>query len=163
MNRIIEREITLRPLKQSDAAALFSITSQEKAARYMRFHTHACLQDTTALIQEYEGGPYAFAVVERMSGKFLGYVVMKPGECSETFGLSIFLDPCCWNKGYATFLLGKMVNLAQKDKKIHSLTAHVVGDNFGSRRALEKNGFQIVDRLEFEDLSSCLYVYRLLL
>ncbi len=161
MHRDFIGELELRPLTQADSGALFAITSQQRAAQFMRFGAHTSLQQTRDLIAEYEKGRYGFAIVEKETGRFLGYTAMKEGGTQGAYNLSILLDPSCWNKGVATFALRRMVALAQKDGSIKRLEAYVVAENAASRRVLEKQGFFVWDRPGQEDLPPGLLRYRL--
>lgn len=63
-------------------------------------------------------------------------------------------------KGIGTKVLSEIKAMADRGENgIKILTAHVVGDNFASRKILEKNGFLVKEKLVFDDLPQGLYVY----
>jgi RimJ/RimL family protein N-acetyltransferase len=69
------------------------------------------------------------------NGQVVGYVVSFPMEGEREVGYWIGRD--FWGKGIAT----QALSLFLTEKKTRPLYAHVVKDNLGSRRVLEKCGF----------------------
>lgn len=158
------RRLALRPLEQGDADALYALTSRPEVARFMRFDQHTNPAQARALIGELTALPnLAWLVTERGSGAVVGvFACRRGGDAGETAkegGLSTFTAPECWNRGYSSELLEAMLPLL-RERGLRLLTAHVVADNVGSRRVLEKNGFSVWKVLRFDDLPQGLVVYR---
>lgn len=153
--------IRLRELTVQDAAAVFEITGDPEAAKYMRFDVHTSLEQARQLVEEYRLGGLAFAVLSP-SGEFVGYLAMHASdEEPGCYGMSTMIAPRFWNQGYGTAMVAAAKEMAMDpDSPVRALTGHVVGDNLGSRRMLEKNGFTVAQKITFEDLPSGLYVYR---
>ena len=57
-------------------------------------------------------------------------------------GLSIRRD--CWGRGYATEALQAVLDYLTENEGISCVTAWCAAENFGSRRAMEKSGMQLV-------------------
>lgn len=153
--------IRLRELTVQDAPAVFEITSDPKAAKFMRFAVHTSLEQARRLIEEYCSSGFAFAVLSA-DGEFVGYLAMHGSdEEPGCYGMSTMIAPRFWNQGYGTAMVAAAKEMAMDPgSSVRALTGHVVGDNLGSRRMLEKNGFTVAQKLTFDDLPSGLYVYR---
>ena len=74
--------------------------------------------------------------------------------------MSLFSFQRFWNKGYNTAAVELLKTFAQ-EQGIRGLKAYVVEENYGSRKVMEKCGFQIQEILHFDDFPSGLYVYAL--
>lgn len=149
----------LRPLCQEDAEEVLRIASRERVARYMRFDALGSLEEARELISEYQKGP-AWAVLEQ--GNLCGICALKPPESEKDgrrYSLSVFLDEAVWNKGIASGLVRWDIDYAKNILKCPGLTAYVVDRNLASCRTLEKNGFQIEEKLSFEDMEGYLLVF----
>lgn len=157
------KNLLFRPLEPADAAALFSLTSDERVARYMRFDTHHSLRQTEELVAEYNAPENrGFLILSKPSGHLVGLFALKADqEEPGTYSLTTFTAPSYWNRGYATEALQVMLPYAREILNAKALTAYVVERNTGSRRVLEKSGFSVFHRLEFPDLEGGLLVYRL--
>ena len=162
MPTVLTPRLSLRALTPADEAAFFELASQSQVAKFMRFSACKSREEAGALLEDYlRPGSLAFAVEERETGLFVGVFAFKREEDGREYGLSTFTEPACWNRGYACEALSHMIPYAQKELRAAFLTAYVVEGNIGSRRVLEKNGFQVDKILHFDDLDGGLYVYRL--
>lgn len=161
--------LQLRQLTPEDGKNLFSLTSQEEVARFMRFDTQRSLEEAEALLREYlEPQNAAFAVL--IEDTFAGVFVLKAVKPEETtspqtetgrqYTISIFLSPAFWNQGYTTEIIRRMKAYSREKLHADSLLAYVVEENTGSKRALEKCGFFVEEILHFPDLPGGLFVYR---
>ena len=74
--------------------------------------------------------------------------------------MSLFSFQRFWNKGYNTAAVELLKTFAQ-EQGIRGLKAYVVEENYGSRKVMEKCGFQIQEILHFDDFPYGLYVYAL--
>lgn len=152
-----KENLRLRSLREEDAEALFSLTSDERVSRFMRFGTHTVLRQARELIQDYKRGA-AFAVEREQ--EFVGVFALKPGETEEEYSISAFFSPRFWGRGYATEVLRRGVDFAQRTLGAKRLAAYVVEENTGSRRVLEKNGFSVKKRVLFSEGEGALLVYK---
>ena len=154
--------LRLRPLTEADADAVFALTGRPEVARFMRFEQHRCRAQAQALIGEYQaGGGWAFALERKDDGFFVGVYAVRPSaDDPARWDMSTFTDPACWNQGYASEVLAEIVRLARKNLPGRTLVGHVVAENRGSRRVLEKNGFVHAETLHFPDMKGeglCIY------
>ena len=87
---------------------------------------------------------YAFAVVERESGRLCGRVALANlvRGAWESCTLGYFVDEACNGRGYATEAVGLAVDFAFGPARLHRVQAAVMPHNARSVRVLEKNGFR---------------------
>lgn len=160
--------VKLEPLAISDADWVFALTSNPKVAEYMRFDTHTRREEAVCLIQEYtEHGNWGWRITgfstdvgagEAAPYEPYGVAALKRGETEGEYSISVFLAPEYWNKGLSTAVIKELMQIAC-EKGIRILTAYIIEENMGSRRVVEKCGFEVKEVLHFPDLGSGLYVY----
>ena len=158
----MEKKIWLDKLRAEDRDTVFSMTSDPEIVKYMRFDTHEKPEEAEELIRHYtEGGNYGFLIRIADSGEPVGVAALKQDEenCGE-YSVSLFSFQRFWNKGYNTAAVELLKTFAQ-EQGIRALKAYVVEENYGSRKVMEKCGFQIQEILHFDDFPSGLYVYAL--
>ena len=154
-------KIYLRELKITDADSIFAITSDPAGGKFMRYGAHTDISQAKELIEKYTTAPnMAFAVIERENEELAGYIGLACGEDAE-FSMTMMIAPNYRDMGLGTQVIAEIKSIADdKRSGINVLTGHVVGDNAASRRMLEKNGFEVCEKLVFDDLPQGLYVYR---
>ncbi|EJO5346939.1 GNAT family N-acetyltransferase [Clostridium botulinum] len=163
MSTLYTEKLILKSISLSDAKNVYSLTSDDNVARFMRFNTHIHINETKNLIKEYMlKGNCGFTVIEKESGEFVGVCGLKQDkDFPNTFSLSTFSTPKFWNKGYNTQILKELKNYASKELKAKCIKAHVVSTNIGSLKVLEKNGFVFKQKLILKDLPQGLLIYTL--
>ncbi|ERI96664.1 acetyltransferase, GNAT family [Clostridium sp. ATCC 29733] len=154
--------LRLRPLAESDADAVFSLTSDAEVARFMRFSQQRERGEAVQLIRDYlASGGWSFAIERKADGRFVGVYAVRPSEGDPArWDMSTFTAKDCWNQGYSSEVLGEIVRLAREALPGITLVGHVVAENRGSRRVLEKNGFSHTETLHFPDMEGeglCIY------
>ena len=81
-----------------------------------------------------------FSIIEKTSGLHMGGIKLfsldKP-ECE----IGYWLGPEFWNKGYASELLGVLIDWLKSKTSVTTLIAQTAESNHGSRKLLEKFGF----------------------
>lgn len=152
--------LLLRPLKREDLPPVFSLTSDPEVTRYLRFDTHTDPMEALVLIDELtSGGNYGYLVTSKEEGYFIGVFALKADEKDPTSAnLTVFLSRSFWNRGYA----GELLAFAKKkvpELSFKTLRAWVADGNAGSRRALEKAGFTVEQRLTFRGIDGGLTTY----
>ncbi len=156
-------ELRLEPLTLKDADEVFALTSNPEVARYMRFDTQRSREEAEELIRGYtEKGSFGYRIMSDDRKEMMGVAALKSGDKEGEYSISIFMAPQYWNQGYSTRVVGKLIETA-REKNIQCLSAYIVEENTGSRKIMEKWGFEVEQILHFEDMTSGLYVYRLLL
>ena len=91
-----------------------------------------------------------YLVRERHSSELVGLLILaafREGDTAETLHLGYLIAEPCWGRGYATELLSGLVQHLRTAAPSLLLHAGVGVDNPGSRRVLEKAGFQRVEAL----------------
>lgn len=95
----------LRPVKLSDAAAIFQYAGAIAPTYFMPFQRHRDIANSLAFAKRCEecwtsGSAFPWAIVERMSGDFLGVLELRLAPPKADFGY--ILAEACWGKGFAT-------------------------------------------------------------
>lgn len=152
----MKENLNIRPLKKDDLKAFFALSSEEAVAKYMRFDKTESLAEASALLDEYLK---AESFVIEIDGRLEGIFSLKLQVDGE-YGISVFLAQEHWGKGYFTDILKNRMSYAKKQLKAKALIGYVVDQNFGSRRVLERLGFNVDDIWEFDDSATSLYVYK---
>ena len=152
-------ELWLEALTLDDTDAVFALTSNPDVAQYMRFDTQRSREEAADLIRQYtEEGNFGYRVMSDDGKGLMGVAALKRGEEPGEYSVSIFMDPRYWNQGYSTRVIGMLIEKAE-EMGIGCLSAYIVEENTGSRKIMEKWGFQVKQILHFGDLASGLYVY----
>lgn len=87
--------------------------------------------------------PYVFYTVildNKIIGELSIHLAYEFKECY----LAYYLDPSIYGKGYGTILISQAIEICKKYKEMNSILAHVIVENIGSSRILEKNGFKLI-------------------
>ena len=114
MNLIIETErLILRPLKLSDAEAMFAMDNNPNVHKYLWQNSTQNLEETIKIIeyvqkQYVENNIGRFATILKPTGEFIGWTGIKfVNEQPENGNINFYdygyrLDEKFWNKGYAS-------------------------------------------------------------
>lgn len=84
------------------------------------------------------------AIIERGSVEMIGGCSLRPkgfGPADRVWDLGYLIAPRWKGRGYATEMVGAMVDVAFREREAERLYANVFVGNLASRRVLEKNGF----------------------
>jgi len=155
--------LLLRNFTEADADALLHMESESDVLRYVGRKPLADvdayrkkIQSTFLPYYDKPGGYGAWAIIEKMSGEFVGGCSLRPGldaNSSAEMGygpadveLGYGLRKSSWGRGYATEIVQAMVRRAFTELGAVSLVACVTVDNLGSVRVLEKAGLRRVGK-----------------
>lgn len=153
--------LLLDSLTREDAENVFSLTSDPRVARYMRFDAHTTLKQAQELIEHYRASDAGFSVRALNTGEFVGVIALVRSEENPTdYSLSLFSSPAFWNRGYSTELLECMKTYASV-LGAGTLTAYIHGGNLASCRVVEKCGFTMAEKWELSEHPQGLFIYRL--
>ena len=135
-------EIRLRPTRKSDVATFFTHMLDEEA-RHMAAFTAKDSTDEKAYEARWErilNNPDIIPRTIEFEGKIAGHVASFPmdGRVEVTY----WIDSAFWGRGVATGALRAFL----EENPARPLHAHVATDNLGSRRVLEKCGFEVIDQ-----------------
>jgi RimJ/RimL family protein N-acetyltransferase len=147
---ITTERLLLRPVLESDAAAMHAYKSREDVCRYLPHDVLSLeqviertrtLYATTTL--EDEGQSLTLAVIERASGAMVGDVILfwrsrehRAGEVGYAF------DPAFHGRGYAVEATAAMLGLAFDGLGLHRIVGRLDARNTASARVLEKLGMR---------------------
>lgn len=108
----------LRPLTEADIDTIYSLTSDPRVAKYMRFSTHTSRKEAEELFYEYtKSGNSGWLICLTEDESPVGIAALKQEENEpDTRSMSVFLYPDCWNKGYSTEVVRHMKNAAAAEK-----------------------------------------------
>lgn len=139
--------LTLREVRDEDAAPLFRIRSNPLAMRYFGRPMMTQPEQAAERIQRLrasfaEREAVQWAVVLRSSGSFVGmcsfWRIEKEHARAE---IGYELEPAYWGQGLMPEALATALEFAFGTLGLHSAEAHIHPANTGSRRVLEKSGF----------------------
>lgn len=140
--------LRLRAIGEGDADDMFRIMSDPQVIRYFGMLPMTAREQALQRAQwsqeafaEREG--IRWAIVERASGRFLGtcgfWRIIKEHHRAE---IGYELAPADWGRGVMTEALGAALDFGFLVMGLHSVEAQIHPDNGGSRRVLEKLGFE---------------------
>lgn len=149
--------LLLRPVAPSDRADLVALEADPEVMRFVNGGKPVPEEgdpDATFLTPRGHEA-HVWAVIERATGAFLGWVTLRPsseGEAAEekVAELGYRLRRSAWGKGYATEAASAMVGAGFDRWGFDRITAETMAVNLASRRVLEKAGLRHV-RTWFED------------
>lgn len=133
----------LRPVQLSDAAAILQYAGAIAPTYFMPFQRHRDIADSLAFAKRCEecwtsGSAFAWAIVERMSGDFLGVLELRLAPPKADFGY--ILAEACWGKGFATEAASAVVSWAIAQPPILRVWATCHPNNAASAAVLRKAG-----------------------
>jgi RimJ/RimL family protein N-acetyltransferase len=154
------RRLVLRPVRATDAQAIFRYCSDPAVTRYVTFETHRSLADTRKFLRGSErnrrktGAPH-WAITLRRSGELLGLCGFLPlGEPRHRRGeFGYWMGKQHWGRGYTTEAVEALLGYGFRKMKLNRMQARVVVQNKASARVLEKAGLRLEGVLrQFENL-----------
>ena len=148
MSIISTRRLTLRPFERSDAEAIFNgWASDERAAKYCRWHPHESISVTHELLDLYlsqaeSGFDYRWAITIAETGELIGCIdVVEMSEDRKTAEMGYVLSPAHWGNGYATEALETVIRILFRCG-FTTIKARHHADNPASGRVMEKCGMK---------------------
>ena len=141
--------LLLRPVRPSDAEAVFAFAGDRAAMRYT--HCHASLRECRRRLAgfEWQRRRYGFApwaAVGRDDGRLLGWggVYLDPFDSGWGPELGYRFHPAAWGRGYATELAAACLGWADTVLRLPKVIAFAHPENPASSRVLVKAGFAAV-------------------
>ncbi len=138
--------LILRPIRRSDAKAMYEYTRDKEVARYVLWDPHRSLMDTCETISEMKrqyrhGWPCSFAIALAGSDQIIGtigYMWLNTENCSAEIGYS--LSRKYWNQGYMTEALKAVLDFSFNTLELHRIEAQHDIRNPASGQVMKKNG-----------------------
>ncbi len=140
--------LTLRPPTLADVPALFAFLGDAEAMR----HTHvdpsprACRRRVAVHEWRRRRDGYApWTVITKQDGRIIGWGGLYDDPFDPGWGVEVgyFFRPDAWGRGYASELLAACLDHADRALNLPEIRAFAHPDNAGSRRVLEKAGFEL--------------------
>ncbi len=139
--------ITLRPLEKSDAQALAKVANNKKIADNLRdmFPHPYSLENANWFIQFVDSQPDTPRFAIEYQGEFAGMIGLhpQPDVYRKSVEIGYWLGEPFWGKGIATDAVKLIVDYGFNNLDINRIWAGVFAYNDGSKRVLEKNGFEL--------------------
>ncbi len=141
-------------------AALFAFLGDPQAMRHT--HADATLRDCRrrVAVHEWQRRRHGYApwtIVARAERRIIGWGGLYQDPFDPGWGVEIgyFFEPRAWGRGYASELAAACTDLADRVLQLPAIAAFAHSDNLGSRRVLEKAGFQPIRHVP--EMSRLLY------
>lgn len=146
MNVETTRLILRRP-RLADVPALFKFLGDAQAMQHT--YTDASLRDCRRRIAVHEwrrrhNGYAPWTIICKSDGKVIGWGGLYDDPFDKGWGIEVgyFFDPLAWGHGYASEMVAACANVADHALRVPEVRAFAHPANQGSRRVLEKAGFE---------------------
>lgn len=144
--------LILRPLKISDAEAMFAMDNNPNVHQYLWQNPTKDISETIQIIefvqkQYVDNGIGRFATVLKETGEFVGWTGLKfvtdyvENGNTNFYDYGYRLNEKFWNKGIATEASVAWLNYAFQTMRIDELNAYTHAQNGASNQVLNKVGF----------------------
>jgi len=142
--------LILRPLRLTDAAAVYAYASDEETTRFLIFPRHRSIVDSEGFARRcaecwQSGSAFPWAVTVRETGMLIGVIELRLSPPRAEFGY--VLRRAEWGQGYGGEMATAVVAWALAQPEIHRVWTTVHPDNQRSQRVLEKAGLRFETRL----------------
>ncbi len=139
-------ELLLRPLEESDAAALLEIISDEEVQNMTVGFPPAPTIDIARTIiltrQNWEKNGTGWQLGIEYEGRLAGLVgINAVNRACDRAAVDYIIAREYRGRGFASLALGNFISAAAEKFSLHRLSASCFADNIPSRRVLEKCGF----------------------
>jgi ribosomal-protein-alanine N-acetyltransferase len=132
-----------------DVPTLFRFLGDAEAMRFT--HVDLSLKGCRRRIAAHEwlrrrDGFAPWTVVRRDDARIVGWGGLYNDPFTPGWGVEVgyHFDPAVWGRGYASELVATCMNLADRVLLLPEISAFAHAGNIGSRRVLEKAGFEVV-------------------
>jgi len=138
--------LILRPLTIDDAQAVFEWVGDERVAKYMIYPCHKNIEVTKEWLSSLKNLENEFTWGFELKKNHIligsGGIRFRPDEECWSFGYNIRYD--CWNNGYATEAVKKIIEYAYTEYGARNFCAEHAVENTASGRVIEKCGLNFV-------------------
>lgn len=145
---VIETErLTLRPWRESDAAALFALAKDPAVGPIAGWPPHESEEMSRQVIREVFSAPETYAVVEKRAGALVGCVGLLFGDAAnlpigaDEAELGYWTGRPFWGRGFAPEAARALLDRAFGVLGLSAVWASHVDGNASSRRVMDKLGF----------------------
>lgn len=154
--------LILRELVASDDQAMFELDSNPSVHKFLGnnpIHSIDQAREVIAMVREQyiENGIGRWAVIEKVSGNFIGwsglkYIIEQENYLINFYDIGYRLIPKYWGRGYATESATAAIQYGFANIRMQEIygSAHV--QNWQSRKVLEKCGLTFVEKFMWNDI-----------
>jgi ribosomal-protein-alanine N-acetyltransferase len=159
------KRLIIREIREADLEGMYELDSNTKVHQYLGNNPIKTKEEAKNAIQfikkQYkERGIGRFAVIEKKSGKFIGWSGFKlnTGEKEALNGFNNFIDigyrfiPKYWKKGYGLEAAIACLEFGFKTLNYDIIYGAADVDNLGSNKILQKIGLQFVNEFEYDNV-----------
>jgi ribosomal-protein-alanine N-acetyltransferase len=141
--------LVLRRPRLADVPSLFEFLGDAEAMRYTHADTslHGCRRRVAVHEWRRRRDGYApWTIVSKADSRIIGWGGLYDDPFDPGWGVEAgyFFHPAVWGQGYATELMKACTSLADDVLCLSEVRAFARPENVGSRRVLEKAGFEVV-------------------
>ena len=162
MTPIIETErLLIREIIPSDAEAMFEMDSDKEVHKYLGNSPVKSIEQIVDVIQfirkQYtENGIGRWAVIEKKSGKFIGWTGLKfvtelTNNHQNYYDLGYRFNQKFWGMGYATESAKASLKYGLETLKLKEIYAAAHIDNIASNKILKNLGFEPIETFFYEE------------
>ncbi|MFC4172317.1 GNAT family N-acetyltransferase [Microvirga sp. GCM10011540] len=141
--------LLLRRPKLADVPALFAFLGDPQAMRFT--HCDRTLRQCRRRIAVHEwfrrrDGFAPWTIVTKREGRLVGWGGLYNDPFEPGWGVEVgyYFHPDVWGRGYAGELTAACTHVADRTLALPEIKAFAHPENIGSRRVLEKAGFEVV-------------------
>ena len=141
--------LILRRPRLADVPGLFKFLGDAKAMQHT--HADASLRECRRRVAVHEwrrrrNGYAPWTITPKSDGRIIGWGGLYDDPFDPGWGVEVayFFHPSTWGQGYASEMLAACMNIADHGLQLPEVKAFAHPANGGSRRVLEKAGFEIV-------------------
>lgn len=148
--------LTLRPFREDDVQALYAYSKDEAVGRNAGWKPHESLQESDDILHlVFLNQPSVWAVERRSDGRLMGsagLITDSARQYGSARSLGYALGVDYWGQGYMTEAVRAVIRFGFEQMGLDLISATCYPDNAGSRRVLEKCGFQYEGTLHRAEL-----------
>jgi RimJ/RimL family protein N-acetyltransferase len=165
MTSIDTERLILRPFTLDDAAAWLPLISLPAVIRYTGDIPATSVEEARELLRTRPLRDYAvhgygrMAVIEKSSGRLVGFSGLKCLEDLREVDIGYRFLPDCWGKGYATESASALMEQGRREHGVRRIVGMAHPDNAASIHVLEKLGLRFERLLEPETYGLQLRLY----
>ncbi len=141
--------LVLRRPRLTDVPALFEFLGDAEAMRHT--HAHASMRECRRWVAVHEwhrrqNGYAPWSITTKADGRIIGWGGLYDDSFHPGWGVELgyFFHPSVWGQGYASEMVAASMTIADHTLRLPEVRAFAHPENTGSRRVLEKAGFEVV-------------------
>lgn len=149
---VTTQRLLLRPPRRADIPALHAFLGDPAAMALTSCDPDLAATRRRVLVHEWQRRRLGYApwvAVRRADGRVIGWGGLYDDPFDPGWGCEVgySLHPDVWGQGFASEMVAAALDAARRDGRVGRVRAFAHPDNAGSRRVLEKAGFQQVEFL----------------